>query len=108
MFNERKWPDCVNYRYDGLSRGARSGLEALYEPSNPAALQWLGVRSEHSPPTAGGEPPAESVDLKPTRGYRGNVEILSDTRGIDFGPYLQRILRDIRSNWYNLIPESAK
>src|ERR1700733_4298389 len=38
----------------------------------------------------------------------GNLEILSDTQGVDFGPYLQRILRDVRENWYHLIPESAE
>jgi TonB family protein len=37
----------------------------------------------------------------------GNLEILSDTMGVDFGPYLQRILHDIRQNWYNAMPESA-
>ena len=26
---------------------------------------------------------------------------------MDFGPYLQRILQDVRENWYHLIPESA-
>jgi len=38
----------------------------------------------------------------------GNLEILSDTQGVDFGPYLQRILHDVRENWYRLIPESAE
>jgi TonB family protein len=37
----------------------------------------------------------------------GALDILSDTQGVDFGPYLQRILEDVRENWYNLIPESA-
>lgn len=37
----------------------------------------------------------------------GGLEILSDTQGVDFGPYLQRILEDVRENWYHLIPESA-
>jgi TonB family protein len=37
----------------------------------------------------------------------GNLEILSDTMGVDFGPYLQRVLHDVRQNWYNAIPESA-
>ena len=37
----------------------------------------------------------------------GNLEILSDTQGVDFGPYLQRILQDVKQNWYILIPESA-
>ena len=38
---------------------------------------------------------------------QGALDILSDTQGVDFGPYLQRILQDVRENWYNLIPESA-
>lgn len=38
----------------------------------------------------------------------GPMEILSDTMGVDFGPYLQRILHDVRVNWYNLVPESAR
>jgi TonB family protein len=37
----------------------------------------------------------------------GNLEVLSDTQGVDFGPYLARILQDVRENWYRLIPESA-
>jgi TonB family protein len=38
----------------------------------------------------------------------GNLEILSDTMGVDFGPYLQRVLHDVKQNWYNAIPESAQ
>ena len=37
----------------------------------------------------------------------GPYEITSDTMGVDFGPYMQRILHDVKQNWYNLIPESA-
>ena len=36
----------------------------------------------------------------------GALDILSDTQGVDFGPYLQRILQEVRENWYHLIPES--
>jgi TonB family protein len=38
----------------------------------------------------------------------GNLEVLSDTQGVDFGPYLQRVLHDVKINWYNLIPVSAQ
>ena len=38
----------------------------------------------------------------------GNLDVLSDTMGVDFGPYLQRVLHDVRLNWYNLIPEVAR
>ena len=38
----------------------------------------------------------------------GNLEVLSDTQGVDFGPYLARVLHDVKMNWYSLIPESAQ
>ena len=38
----------------------------------------------------------------------GALDILSDTQGVDFGPYLQRILEEVRDNWYRVIPESAE
>jgi len=38
----------------------------------------------------------------------GNLDILSDTMGVDFGPYLARVLHAVRENWYNLIPEVAR
>jgi len=39
---------------------------------------------------------------------QGNLEILSDTMGVDFGPYLERVLHDVRLNWYAIIPEVAR
>ena len=38
----------------------------------------------------------------------GNLDILSDTMGVDFGPYLQRVLQAVRTNWYAIIPEVAQ
>jgi TonB family protein len=62
--------------------------------------------------------PANSSDQKPkdneyglgtgARGQQnGNLDILSDTQGVDFGPYLQRIREEVKENWYHLIPASA-
>ncbi len=34
--------------------------------------------------------------------------ILSDTQGVNFSPYLNRILFTVRRNWYAVIPESAR
>jgi TonB family protein len=36
------------------------------------------------------------------------VDILSDTQGVNFEPYLQRILREIYQQWLPLIPEEAR
>ncbi len=55
--------------------------------------------------------PGENGDLglnqrQPTA-RMGPMEITTDTQGVDFGPYLQRVLHDVKENWYNIIPESA-
>ena len=39
---------------------------------------------------------------------KGNVEILSDTMGVDFGPYLQHAMYEIKRHWYDLVPDVAK
>lgn len=42
-------------------------------------------------------------------GFRAQapVEILTDTMGVDFGPYLTRIVQVVKQNWYNLMPPSV-
>jgi len=38
----------------------------------------------------------------------GQLDVLSDTMGVDFGPYLSRVVQNVRGNWYNIIPEVAR
>lgn len=42
------------------------------------------------------------------QGLNTGVDILSDTMGVDFSPYLKRILREIYNTWLPLIPEEAR
>lgn len=35
------------------------------------------------------------------------IEILTDTRGVNFGPYLLDVMARVRKNWYELIPAYA-
>ena len=35
------------------------------------------------------------------------AEILTDTMGVDFGPYLARVVDIVRNNWYHVMPESV-
>jgi len=37
----------------------------------------------------------------------GSIEILTDTQGINFNPYLSRVLHDVKQRWFELIPEHA-
>src|SRR5262249_20809826 len=36
----------------------------------------------------------------------GALDILSNTYGIDFGPYLQGLIGEVRRKWFSIIPES--
>ncbi len=44
----------------------------------------------------------------PSPAAHGQLELLSDPMGVDFKPYLIRILALVRQNWYAVIPESAR
>lgn len=60
-------------------------------PSNPGkAVQEAAQSTIHEAPKAGA------------------LEILSDTKGVDFGPYLQKLLSEVRSSWYKSIPKSTE
>jgi TonB family protein len=37
-----------------------------------------------------------------------DVDILSDTQGVDFGPYLRKALPTVKKMWQPLIPEEAR
>ncbi|HEY1807458.1 MAG TPA: cell envelope integrity protein TolA [Acidobacteriaceae bacterium] len=42
------------------------------------------------------------------QGMQGAVDILSDTMGVDFGPYIQRVIWDTKRAWYPIIPDEAR
>ncbi len=44
----------------------------------------------------------------PHGGMNGAVDVLSDTLGVDFGPYIQRVIYDTKKAWYPIIPPSAQ
>ncbi|HUY15458.1 MAG TPA: TonB family protein [Terriglobia bacterium] len=54
-----------------------------------------------------GDSPAQFNNPSSNFSTEGPI-ILSDTRGVDFGPYLARILMIVKQNWYAVIPESAR
>ena len=41
-------------------------------------------------------------------GAEGAVDVLSDTTGWDYGPYIGRVIYDTKRSWYPIIPESAR
>ncbi len=63
--------------------------------------------------TRGASQPQTSGDFGQGRtpqhpGLQGSAEILSDTMGVNFGPYMQRVIAATYRSWLPLIPESAR
>ncbi len=60
----------------------------------------------------GGRPPGEVSEMRSLAAAASrsasNVELLSDAQGVDFRPYLTRILATVRRNWQAVMPESAR
>ena len=67
------------------------------------------IRGSSRVAAGGGVSGDYGMGVTPSGGkVRSNIDVLSDTMGVDFGPYLARVLQSVRMNWYNLIPEVAR
>jgi TonB family protein len=56
---------------------------------------------------SGGDSALEFNNLRPNFSTEAPI-ILSDTRGVDFGPYLARVVYAVRRNWYGVVFEILK
>ena len=92
----------------------------LAQNTNPNALQSADSQrqrrahrsAEHrrGPTTVpAGCPERECRADKKSRIFRPkNRRFFPDTKGYDFGPYMNQVVNRVRYNWYSLIPESAR
>jgi TonB family protein len=49
------------------------------------------------------------INLPPSPGSQGsNMQLLTDPQGVDFRPYLMRILASVKQHWLSVMPESVK
>jgi len=75
------------------------------------AIQQSLRAAVQNPGSPGPVGPGDSADqfqnIRPNFSTSGPI-ILSDTRGVNFGPYLARVVYIVRRNWYAVIPESAR
>ena len=85
----------------GFGRGVFSGSTA------PGSTLEQATRAAAAGHGAGGAAGDYGFGGHSSGPVASNMEILSDTLGVDFGPYLSRVLQSIRTNWYAVIPESA-
>jgi TonB family protein len=81
---------------------------ALSSPGNSVSQAIQSVASGHSGTAVefgGGE---YGSATRPKIDTKGGLEILSDTMGVDFGPYMKRLRDTVVDHWMPLIPESAR
>ncbi len=52
--------------------------------------------------------PSQTNPMQPQNQIGSSLELLSDPQGVDFRPYLKRILAIVRRNWFAVIPESSR
>lgn len=74
----------------------------LGRTSPSAAISSPGVGSR------GGQGGDFGAGYRGSAQVRGSAEILSDTMGVNFGPYLSRVKDTVQRNWYTIMPESAQ
>lgn len=93
----------------GSDLGLKSPGEVIAEathggPRAPAG--GIAVSDSDLPPVIGFEHGARQA---PAAGRRATaLELLSDPGGVDFKPYLIRILATVKRNWQAVIPETAR
>jgi TonB family protein len=92
------------------SGGGEARLQMPYSTPGDAIQQSLQSaargRATGSVPGAG-DSTSQLNNLNPNFSTQGPI-ILSDTQGVDFGPYLARVIYNVRRNWYSVIPEAAR
>ncbi len=101
---------------------ATNTTPALTTPQpSPTRNPFAGVRNSPSwveqaaSATAPGRPGSVFGDrgglgsgIRSQANRMGPAEILADTQGVDFSPYLARLVAVVKRNWYEMIPESAR
>jgi TonB family protein len=85
-------PTSPNFNTGALTPG-----EAVQQAERQASRggQYSGGAGANAPSPRGGS-------------TTGAPDILSDTLGVDFGPYIQRVIYDTKQAWYPIIPPSAQ
>ena len=88
----------------------KNGPNPFAQPQSAgAAIQQATREAAAGRGSVGGGAGGEfGMAMGPHGGIASNLDILSDTQGVDFGPYLSRVVQVVRINWYNLIPEVAR
>lgn len=106
----------LTFESPGVPAGAPTGLGRVPVPKPASSIEEAARAAARSggrglivgddDGAAGANPSSPAV---PIPGKLGSaVELLSDPMGVDFWPYLVKVLNAVRRNWFAVIPESAR
>jgi hypothetical protein len=70
-------------------------------------LGGVSLLAQTNPPPAEQKASAASQIEEAAKKRASPIEVLTDTMGVDFNPYLNPVLQSVRQHWYQLIPEFA-
>jgi TonB family protein len=91
-------------------------LEAPQPKQNPFTVKSPSASINQAIQSAANSHPTAAVPFgsgdrgsgfRPKVDARGAMDILSDTMGVDFGPYMKRLHVTVEDHWFPLIPEDA-
>jgi TonB family protein len=100
-------------RLENIKPPSNTGDPRIQIPLSTAGQQIqqslrAAAQNPNSGPAIGpGDSGYQLQNINPSFSTSGPI-ILSDTRGVNFGPYLARVVYIVRRNWYAVIPESAR
>ena len=90
---------------DAPKPATQPGRPNFSTPSNPGDAIRQAADAAARTRGTGGDFGANAPARHP--GMASGAEVLSDTQGVDFGPYIKRLLRMIQAQWEPLIPEEC-
>src|SRR5580693_8457780 len=84
----------------------RAGPPKMQAP--PAQQARRAVASRRGGASYGGDGGSYGAGPGGSALKMGPLEVLSDTQGVDFGPYLERVVQAVSMNWYAIIPQESR
>ena len=90
----------------GASRGGSNPFAAAM--SAGSAIQQAARATANNRGVGGGAGGDFGSGPRSNANVQGGLEVLTDTQGVDFGPYLARVVFKVKQNWYLVIPDSVR
>ncbi|MGZ4814416.1 MAG: TonB family protein [Terriglobales bacterium] len=73
-----------------------------------SAIEQAARATANSRGMGGGAGGDYGIGPRSNANVQSGLEVLSDTQGVDFGPYLERVVFKVKQNWYLVIPDSVR